>query len=97
MPWFKLTLDEQALSKRADLCLEREFNAALAELEANRCLAMYRDGEHKNTFYIGCDTVCQLLHGLVHFYHGEQCEKPNLSRLMEVTGHFDDHLVEQIL
>ncbi|GLQ31020.1 hypothetical protein [Litoribrevibacter albus] len=97
MPWFKLTLDERALSKRADLCLEREFNAVLAELEANRCLAMYRDSQYQNTFYVGCDTVCQLLHGLIQFYQGEPCQKPELSGLLEVTGHFDDHQIDQVL
>ncbi|MFC3149646.1 hypothetical protein ACFOEK_01245 [Litoribrevibacter euphylliae] len=97
MPWYKLTLNEQALSKRADLCLEREFNAVLAELEANRCLAMYRDGRSETTFYVGCDTACQLLHGLIQFYQGEQCPKPQLSELIEIAGHFDDHLVESIL
>lgn len=96
MPWYKLTLSEQALSKRADLCLEREFNAVLAELEANRCLAMYRDSRSESTFYIGCDTACQLLHGLIQFYQGELCQKPQLSELIEVAGHFEDHLVERI-
>ncbi|GAA3911840.1 hypothetical protein [Litoribacillus peritrichatus] len=97
MPWFELTLTEEEIAKRADLNLEREFNVVLAEIEANRCLAMYRDAQHQNVFYIGCDTACQLLHGLIVFYHGKPCEKPNLVDLHSVTGHFDDHLVEQIL
>lgn len=97
MPWFKLTLTDTDISKRADLCLEREFNAVLAELEANRCLAMYRDSQLQNIFYVGCDTACQLLHGLINFYNGVPCQKPDLSKLLEVTGHFHDHQVEQVL
>lgn len=97
MPWFKLTLSEQALAKRVDLCLEREFNAVLGELEANRCLAMYQDGHQKNTFFVGCDKACQILHGLIQFYQGEPCEKPDIASLIEITGHFDDHQVEQVL
>ena len=97
MPWFEVSLTEQEIAKRTDLCLEREFNAVLAELEANRCLAMYRDAQNQNIFYIACDSACQILHGLIAFYRGQPCEKPELSRLLAVTGHFDDHQVEQIL
>jgi len=96
MPWYKLTISKEDISKRVDLCLEREFNALLEELEANRCLGMYRDTQSESTFFIGCDTACQLLHGLIQFYKGELCSRPSFEHLLEVAGHFDDHQVEQI-
>lgn len=96
MPWFSINLTEQEIAKRKDLCLEHEFNAVLEQLEANRCLAMYRDAQDQSVFYIVCDNACQMLHGLIRFYSGMPCRRPDLNHLLEVTGHFDDHLVEQI-
>lgn len=97
MPWYQLTLSEQALHKRADLCLECEFDAVLCELEANRCLAMYRDQKSESVFYVGCDDACQLLQGLIIFYNGKPCSKPDVPNLVEVSGHFSDPLIHQIL